>query len=53
MEEKIRRAIQKCERRQCRKSYRKPTLKKHKPLRKIVLLTGAVVGSSAATFGVT
>lgn len=35
-----------------RKKYVPPLLKKHKPLRKIVLLTGATVGSSAASFGV-
>lgn len=36
-----------------KKKYVRPQLRKHKPLREIVLLTGAVVGSSAATFGVT
>lgn len=36
-----------------KKKYIRPTLRKHKPLREIVLLTGAVVGSSVATFGAT
>jgi len=35
-----------------KREYSKPELKKHKPLKDIVLLTGATVGSSAASFGV-